>query len=218
VAIRYTHIDINNCIKEYLAGKSIKQLSVDNGVSRQVFYRIFRENDIPIRNRSASMFTRMAQTSPEERKRLAFAANEAKRGLANTPEMLEKRAKAGKRFIGMFEQEFIDAISSCGIKCSPQEPFMSYNLDIGCGDIAVEIHTQTASPLSPRFLPKLMNCVNSGKSMIYVWINPTKNILLPECYDNVISILQEFCTNPPIRSKYWVIRGTGELYATGSFD
>ena len=169
---KHTHIDTDYCVKEYFAGKSIKQLAVDNGVSRQVIYRIFRENNIPVRNRSEAMFTRMANTSPEERKRLAFAANKAKRGLANTPEMLEKRAKAGKRFIGKFEQEFIDKFLEIGIDIVPQQPFMSYNLDIGCGDIAVEIHTQTASPLSPRFLPKLMNCVNSGKSMLYVWINP----------------------------------------------
>ena len=88
-----THINANDCIKEYFAGKSIKQLAVDNGVSRQVIYRIFRENDVPVRNRSEAMFTRMANTTFEERQRLAFAANEAKRGLANTPEMLEKRAK-----------------------------------------------------------------------------------------------------------------------------
>ena len=213
-----THINANDCIKEYFAGTSIQQLAIDNGVSRQVIYRIFRENDVPVRNRSEAMFTRMANTTFEERQRLAFAANEAKRGLANTPEMLEKRAKAGKRFIGKFEQEFINAISSAGIHNIPQEPFMSYNLDIGCGNIAVEIHTQTGSPLTPKFLPKLMNCVNSGKSMIYVWINPRKDIVLPECYENVVSIIQQFRSNPPVSSKDWVIRGTGELYATGSFD
>lgn len=215
---KYTRINADDCINEYFAGKSIKQLAVDNGVSRQVIYRIFRENAVPVRNRSEAMFTRMANTTFEERQRLAFAANEAKRGLANTPEMLEKRAKAGKRFIGKFEQEFIDAISSAGIPTVPQEPFMSYNLDIGCGDIAVEIHTQTASPLTPKYLTKLMNCVNSGKSMIYVWIDPRRDVLLPTCYENVIAIIQEFYSNPPVRSKYWVIRGTGELYATGSFD
>lgn len=213
-----TDINIDDCINEYLAGKSIKQLAVDNGVSRQVIYRIFRENTVPVRNRSEAMFTRMAHTTFEERQRLAFAANEAKRGHANTPEMLNKRAKAGNRFIGKFEQEFIDAISSAGIDTIPQEPFMSYNLDIGCGDIAVEIHTQTASPLTPRFLTKLMNCVNAGKSMVYVWIDPRKDIVLPVCYENVISIIQQFRSNPPARSKYWVVRGTGELYATGSFD
>ena len=218
MARRYTNINVDNCINEYLGGKSIKQLAVDNGVSRQVIYRIFRENAVPVRNRSEAMFTRMANTTFEERQRLAFAANEAKRGLANTPEMLEKRAKAGKRFIGKFEQEFIDAISSAGIPNIPQEPFMSYNLDIGCGNIAVEIHRHTDSPLAPRHIKKVMNCINAGKSMLYVWINPTKNILLPECYDNVISIIQQFRSNPPVGSKYWVIRGTGELYATGSFD
>ena len=126
--------------------------------------------------------------------------------------------KAGKRFIGKFEQEFIEAISFAGIPNIPQDPFLSYNLDIGCGDIAVEIHRHTDSPLAPRHIKKVMNCINAGKSMLYVWINPTKNILLPECYENVVSIIQQFRSNPPVRSKYWVIRGTGKLYATGSFD
>ena len=218
MAIRRANFDTNHMIEEYLSGKSIKQLALEHGFSRQVVYRVLRQNNIHIRGRSESMYVRMAQTPPEERKRLALAANEAKRGLANTPEMLHKRALAHKRFIGEFEQEFIDALSNAGIPVIPQEPFLSYNFDIGCGDIAVEIHTQTASPLSPRFIKKLMDCVKAGKSMLYVWINPQHVVLTGDCYKNVISIVQEFRRNPPARSKYWVIRGTGELYASGSFD
>ena len=218
MAIRRTDFNADNLVKEYLSGKSIKQLASDYGFSRQVVYRVLRQNNIHIRGRSESMYVRMAQTPPEERKRLASAAHEAKRGRANSPEMLHKRAQAGKRFIGKFEKEFCDALSSAGIPVIPQEPFLSYNFDIGCGDIAVEIHTKTASPLSTSFIKKLMDCVKAGKSMLYVWINPQHVVLTEDCYKNVISIVQEFRRNPPARSKYWVIRGTGELYASGSFN
>ena len=218
MTIRRTNFDIDHMIEEYLSGKSIKQLAFEHGFSRQVVYRVLRQNSIPIRGRSEAMYVRMAQTSPQERKRLALAANEAKRGLANSPEMLHKRALAHKRFIGKFEQEFAYALSTSGIPIIPQEPFLSYNLDIGCGDIAVEIHTQSAGPLSSKFIKKLMDCVKSGKSMLYVWIDPRGAAPTSTCYQNVISIVQAFRRDPPSRSKYWVVRGTGELYASGSFD
>lgn len=218
MAQRQTGFDADNLVSRYLDGTSVKQLANDFGFSRSVVYRILRERGIPARNRSEAMYVRMAHTSKEERQRLASAAHEAKRGKANTPEMLHKRALAHKRFIGMFESEFIEAIKNSGIPVTPQEPFLSYNLDIGCGDIAVEIHRHTDSPLAPHHINRLMNCVNAGKSMLYVWISPCKNIVTDICYKQVITILKTFRSNPPSRSKYWVIRGTGELYASGSFD
>jgi hypothetical protein len=212
------NLDVDYIVSEYLAGKSVKALAEELHVARRAIGLRLKNSGITPRNRSESMYNRMNHTSPEERKRLAEAANKAKRGKPNTPEMLHKRALARKRFIGMFEQEFIDAISAAGIPVVPQEPFLSYNLDIGCGDIAVEIHTQTYSPLAARYVKKLMNCVNAGRSMIYVWINPQRIDLTDACYQQVIAIIKAFRSDPPARSKYWVVRGTGELYATGSFD
>lgn len=215
---KITTLDTNNIINEYLAGKSVLYLARQNHVCRQVIQRILTENNITIRNRSQSMYVRMAHTPTDERKRLAHAANVAKRGSRNTPEMLHKRALAHQRRIGIFEQEFIDALSNAGINVTPQEPFLSYNLDLGCGNIAVEIHTHTASPLSANYVKKLMNCVNSGKSMIYVWISPRHLIVDTACYNKVISLIQEFSFNPSSIGQYWVIRGTGEIYAHGTFN
>lgn len=211
-------IDIDDLIRKYNSGKSVKALANEFGVSRCAIVKRLNDSGIKQRNRSESMFLRMSQTPPDQRKALALAANIAKRGRPNTPEMLHKRALAHKRFIGAFEQEFIDAITNAGIPNIPQEPFMSYNLDIGCGDIAVEVHTQKASPLTAKFIKKIVDCVNAGKSMIYVWISPNNFTVSPACYDNVVTLINEFRSNPPSKSKYWVIRSTGELYASGSFD
>ena len=218
MASKITNIDTNYIIQEYLAGKSNKRLAEEIGVSRQVIYRVLKNAQIHIRNGSESMYIRMAQTSADERKRLTNAANITKRGSHNSSEMLHKRALAHQRRIGKFEQEFIDALDKANISNTPQEPFLSYNLDIGCGNIAVEIHTQSASPLSSKFIKKLMDCVHAGKSMVYVWIDPRKDIVFPECYDKVISIIQRSCRNPSSISQYWVVRGTGEIYASGTFN
>ena len=215
---KITSLDTNNIIKEYLSGKSVLYLARQNHVCRQVIQRILTENNVAIRNRSQSMHTRMANTPLDERKRITHSANVAKRGSHNTPEMLHKRALAHQRRIGVFEQEFIDALSNAGMKVTPQEPFLSYNLDLGCGNIAVEIHTQIASPLSSHHVKKLMNCVNAGKSMIYVWISPRHLIVDNACYDKVIALVQEFSRNPSPISQYWVVRSTGEVYAQGTFN
>lgn len=215
---KITSLNTNNIIEEYLSGKSVLYLARQNHVCRDVICRILTENNVAIRNRSQSMYVRMAHTPTDERKRLAHAANIAKRGSHNTPEMLHKRALAHQRRIGVFEQEFIDALSNAGINVTPQEPFLSYNLDLGCGNIAVEIHTQLASPLTTKFVKKLMNCVNAGKSMIYVWISPRHLVVDSACYDKVIALVQEFSRNPSSISQYWVVRSTGEIYAQGTFN
>lgn len=213
-----TNIDIDDLIRKYNSGRSVKSLAEEFGVSRSVIVHRLHSVGVTQRNRSESMFLRMSQTPQEERKRLAKAAQDARRGNHNSPEMLHKLALAKKRFVGVFEAEFINAITSAGIDVIPQEPFLSYNLDISCGDIAVEIHTQIASPLSSRYIQRLMQCVKAGKNMIYVWIPPRHLVVSDMCYKNVVSLIQSIRMNPPARSKYWVIRSTGELYATGSFD
>ena len=217
-SLRNNSVDADDIVRRYLAGESVNKLADRFGVSRQVIYCRLRHANVHIRNRSESMFTRMEQTSPEERKRLTEAANKAKRGKANTPEMLAKRARAQKRFIGKFEQEFIDALDNAKIPVFPQEPFLSYNLDIGCGNVAMEIHTQTAGPLTAKFIKKLVECVHSGKNMVYVWISPRNPVVLDACYENVVALIKSVRANPPATAQYWVIRSTGETYASGSFD
>jgi hypothetical protein len=161
----------------------------------------------------------MSQTPPEERQRLAAAAHKAKRGYVNSDETKHKMALAKNKRSGVFESQFIMFLRLAGIPVIPQEPFLAYNLDIGCGDVAVEIHHQTASPLSTHYIKKLMNCVNAGKSMVYVWINPQRpQIIAPECYTKVIALVKSLRMNPPARGQYWVIRCTGETYASGSFN
>lgn len=217
-APRRNDFDIDDLINRYLSGESCKSLANSFGFSRQVVYRVLRNAGITPRNRSQAMFVRMQQTSPEERQRISHNAHEARRGRKNTPDMLHKVAIAKIKRIGAFENEFINALENSGIETHPQQPFLSYNLDIGCGNVAVEIHTQVASPVSKNFIKKLVECVHSGMNMIYVWISPRHMNVTDACYNKVVSLVQSCRANPPAITQYWVVRSTGEIYATGSFD
>lgn len=210
-------VDTDYIISEYLSGKSVKALAADIGHSRQVVYRVLRNAGIATRNRSESMYVRMSQTSPEERQRLAAAAHEAKRGYVNSPETRHKMALARNKRVGAFEQEFIDALTNAGIETTPQQPFLAYNLDIGCGNVAVEIEVAHGNPLRvPKTFKRIMECLDAGMNMIYVAI-PSKTSVIPDaCYEQVISLVKECRRNPPTRCKYWMIRSTGEIYACGS--
>jgi hypothetical protein len=211
-------LDVDYIVSEYLSGKSVKALAGELHVARHAIALRLKNSGITPRNRSESMYNRMAQTPPEERQRLAEAAHEAKRGYTNSPETRHKMALCKNKRSGAYESEFIAALENAGIPVVPQEPFLAYNLDIGCGDIAVEIHTQTANPLTSNFIKKLMECVNAGKNMVYVWITPHNPVVTDACYQQVVSIVKAFRADPPARSKYWVVRRTGEIYASGSFD
>jgi hypothetical protein len=211
-------VDVDYIVNEYLAGKSVKALAEELHIARHAIALRLKNRGITPRNRSESMFNRMAQTSPEERQRLASAAHEAKRGYVNSPETRHKMALCKNKRSGMFELEFITHLAAAGVPVVHQEPFLAYNLDIGCGPVAVEIHTQTSSPLAERFIKKLMECIKAGKHMVYVWINPQRVTVTDSCYENVVALVQSIRANPPAKGKYWVVRGTGELYASGSFD
>lgn len=212
-------INTNNVINEYLSGKSVKQLASDFGCSRQVIYRVLRNANIIPRNRSESMFLRMAQTSKEERQRLTSAAHQAKKGYINSPETRHKMALARNKRIGIFEADFINRLVASGINVTPQEPFLAYNLDIGCGNVAVEIHTQTCSPLSKNHIKKLMECTKAGKAMVYVWLDPRCGRSPSDlCYNEVVSLVKLASSDPSFSGKYWVVRRTGEIYACGTFN
>lgn len=214
-----TPINTDYIVSEYNSNKSVNALAKELNVSRNVILQRLHAKGIKQRNRSEAMLLRMSEMSCEERKHLVSAANNAKRGKPNTPEMLHKRALAGKRFIGKFEQEFYDALTNAGIPVIRQEPFLSYNLDLGCGNIAVEIHTQGGIPTNkPHTLKRIVECLHAGKNMLYVAIPPTTTTISDSCYQQVIAIVQACRTNPPIKCQYWVIRSTGKIYATGGFD
>ena len=213
-----TIVDCGNIISEYNSGKSVKQLAADNGCSRSVICRVLRDAEITPRNRSESMYVRMANTLPEERSRLTAAAHEAKRGYVNSPETRHKMALARNKRVGVFENGFIAALKNAGIPVFPQQPFLAYNFDIGCGNVAVEIEVcHGLIEGNTKFMKRIMECLHAGMNMIYVAITSKRTVIPDACYNQVIALVEACRRNPPAQCQYWVVRSTGELHSTGTF-
>ena len=215
---RVRDFDTNDVIDAYLGGESEKAIATRIGHSRNVVARVLRDAGVERRNRSDSMYVRMGKLTPEERRCNALAAHSARRRSHDAPETLARRARSKSRRVGRFEHEFCDALSAAGLSIEPQRPFLSYNLDIGCGNVAVEVHVKSSNPLSGTQGKKAMNCLHAGLNMVYVWISPTDPVVTDSCYAEVVSIAKALCSDPSARGEYRVVRGTGKLYAAGRLD
>lgn len=212
-------LDETDIINLYLNGSSIKKLSLDFKVSRQVIYRILREAKISIRGRSESMFIRMGQTSFDERVKLVKKANEVKRGKPANEESLQKSALTKERTLSKLGKEeviFSEWLNEFGIKGVLQKAFGRYNIDIAVKPVAVEILFNPAEPLSrANDVRKIKYIGENNWSIIYVWIS-RNHFITKECAQYVASLIKKIKRNPSLRCKYWVVRGSGELYSTNS--
>lgn len=143
--------DIPTLYARHLAGESILALSKSEGVSRITLNRWFERFGLEYRNRSEGASVRMAALSPEGRRELTAAAQDARRGQIETVEIKARRA-LGRRDtrIGMFEVELIEKIRSFGFDVQGQYPVGPYNVDLALPELAVAVEIYSTHPSVPR--------------------------------------------------------------------
>lgn len=209
-------------VKLYQKGKSVKALAKQFNVSRNVIYRYLSESNIPTRNRSESMYIRMAQTPLVERQRLVKKAHDAIRGRVVDIKEGVMRANAREKtlqYVGKWEADFVNELRKNNISVIPQKAIHIYNIDIFTPpSICMEIACFKTNPFfRKQFRTRCIYLLNSGFNIIIVWINKGPPDIA-SCTDYLISKIQSIQWNPAIRSQYWVIRGSGKFVARGSCD
>lgn len=210
-------LDTQRVVRRYLSGESEKAVAGSLGVSRQVIRRVLLESGITPRNRSDAMFTRMANTSPDERSRLSAAAHDAVRGMKRTDAEMEARARVAQRIdyrVSPLEGELAELLRMRGVETVPQLAVGRYNLDLAAWPVAVEVHHTAAHPMvayGGRGIERTMYLADRGWRTLYIWINPrTKVKFTDRCADEVVSLLNLAESDPSVFGEYRVIRGTGE--------
>lgn len=134
--------DEDSAIFQVLSGKSVKRVASEFCVPRSSIVKAMKSRGLRQPNRSEGMFRRMAETSREERSRLASFANEAARGRKATLQEREKAAKTVSERLSNqspLEIEFAKMLDAIGVKSIPQCQIGPYNSDLACGDVAVEV-------------------------------------------------------------------------------
>lgn len=207
---RVKNIPQDELIELFINGMSVKALAEKFGVSRSVITNRLIKNGIKPRNRSESMFNRMAHASVEERKNITHKANLATRGKSANRKRLVKGAitRVNKpKFIGFGEEELKNSLIKIGFDVVSQLAFDIYNIDLVVnGNIAVEVKIGCTNPLRiKKHVVKTEKLINSGYGV--VWICATSRESFIANLGNFISFLNVFCSNPSSIGKYRVISG-----------
>jgi transposase-like protein len=215
------NVPVSKIIADYESGVSMKQLAKRYGICRDVIYRRFAESGITPRNRSESMYLRMKQSTPEERSKLAANAHEVIRN--KPPEFHQanaiKQAISKQRTrskVGIFEDIVIDALK----ELNPiwQLAIGPYNIDIACGNIAIEIHNNWRNPHAyPFYTKRIKYLLECGWNVVYIKLGESVLIDKPTL-NKIVSVCKSASLNPSGRCEYWMIRGTGEFIASGCMD
>lgn len=208
----------------YLCGVSVKELAQRFGVSRTVIKHRLKASGLVVRDRSEAMLVRMANTSPEERSRLASAAHEAARGRVK-PEAEKIRAARTRqeRRTNASDQEllFAEWLKGRGIKVTPQLAIGPYNTDIGTDSVAVEIYGggwHSAGDHAQRSPQRFRYLLDRGLTIVVIWTDKRRYPLGIKAADYVASLIEQSSSDPTMRGKYWVIRGDGQEVAAGETD
>lgn len=202
---------------------SIKQLARKYGVCRDVIYRRLKEAGITPRNRSESMYLRMSQTPLEERIKLAAHANDTVRNMPAEfhkgnaiKQAISKQRNLSK--IGILEETFIKALDEVGMNPVWQQACGPYNIDIACGNIAIEIHNSPRHPHTyPFYVKRIEYLLKRGWTVVYIKFG--QGVTIDETTLNkIVTVCKAASFYPAECAEYWMVRGTGEFLAAGCLN
>lgn len=196
--------------ERFLAGESVKSLATAYGRKRSHIALCLADHGIRPRNRSEGMYARMANTSREERLRLAAKAHEATRNAppefhrANAEKQaLRKQATLSK--VGAGEPEMLQWLRERGHEGVPQLPCGVYNIDIAVGALAVEVHVNPSNPHArPFYQKRIKHLLRSGFDVLYVKVTKQRP-LTAAAADYAVAFLEARRRNPAAPREYRVV-------------
>lgn len=160
-----------------------------------------------------------------ERFRAYGASRKGKAGAPRTDLQLDRRAAAHERAllkVSPVALTFRDMLSTRGLPAILEKAAGRYNIDIAAGRIAVEVHRYSFNPLGPTRLRERKRThylCNRGWLVCYVWVRPADSFLLTDnAADYVVALAEAAERTPSLAGEYRVVRGSGELFATGRGD
>lgn len=202
-------------------GISVLKMASVLGVSRPTIVRCIKELGLDIRGGSEANKIRFAKCSRDYIQKLTKKAHDAVRGKKRTCEELVYRAIIHQfnpdRF-GKLEKFAHSRLCGMGFNAIHQRPCYVYNLDVGVGPVAVEIHNATGNPMMvPRLRKRIIQLAHLGIATIYIKVFDAETIS-SSAFDYVATFIDEFSAHPTGRCEYRVIHSDGYLESRDSFD
>lgn len=212
---KYSNIS-KGIVSDHISGMSINAISVKYGIIRSTAKKIVEYSGYKTRNRSESMCQRMADTTFEERQKLASAANKSVKGRLKSDDWLIKQANTKAitlSKIGRGERQVQKWIEDFGYNVTPQGVVYKFNIDILFGNVAVEVHSTSAYPHTiPSLVDRAVYLLNSGYDVLYIH-KGRYDLTDRSCADYAISMFEFRRSYPSAGCEYRVIGRDGDLIA-----
>ncbi len=219
--------NLDDLIDRYLAGASIKQLSDESGIGRNVLTRRFGLHDVPLRGRSEAerLKWRSIKTDRSAVVRQCGAAWAARTG--NRDPLSRKIARARTAYenligarIGAWEPELAAHLSSAGLDVRRQYPIGPYNVDLSLhpSRIAVEVFAcKIAGQVSAK-RKRLEYIFDQGWRVVLVWLPKRSAPDLSAVAEKLVSLAKLKRGKPAASGQYGVIDGQAEAVPGRRFD
>lgn len=212
---------VNFCAR-YVAGEGLESLTHELGIGWTTGTKILKAGGVIIRTHAEAQILWRIRVGPERRKEITRKANASLRGTKMESKLAKRmavcRAKALEKtgsFIGVFEEEIALGLQMVGYSPVKQKAVGPYNIDIAIGTVAVEVVRTPNSPFAdPHIRKRTKKLIESNWAVIQVWVTRIENPDIPAILKQLVSLLQFLQRNKSSRRKYWVVRGTGELFLT----
>ncbi len=220
---KITLVNANDMIRRYVAGESEYALANSLHVARECIRRHLIHGGITPRGCSDAALVRASKMSPEARSAQAAAAHVAATG-RRKPFEESCRIAQGRELHGNSisdnERFFRNLLTERGIETIPQKAIGPYNCDLGAFPVAVEIfgghwhwYGYHARVTDKRF----RYILNAGYHILVV-ADYGRVPICEATADYAVTYIESMRSDPSARREYRVIRGAGELIASGSVD
>lgn len=210
-------------VADFKRGDSVNALAAQHSATRPAINRVLTKHGVEKRNRSEGMYARMAQASTEERLALSVAAHVAATGRNPSEAEMLLRAQTRERKgwterTSLRERQLHAWLKEFGHDATVEKAIGRYNVDFALPPVAVELlgggwHLQRRAWHKQRG----KQIIDAGWSLIFVW-SDAKNVISRNAALEIVAIAEEARRNPSTIGEYWVVRGDGEILATGRPD
>jgi transposase len=206
--------DLDDLVRLNESGKTTKEIAVIYGVHVNTVRRWFSRNGLAARRDLGGS----RGLSAERRREIGLKITKAQMGKRRSLTAKIRKAETCERLqlhISPVETLLADMLRERGIPLIQQKAIGPYNVDIATGAVAVEVfgggwHNTRREGERLRYL------FDRGWDVVIIWVDARNAPLTPAAAEYVISHLQFRKSNPTAPRCYRVIRGTGQLLATGS--
>ena len=208
--------DIDDLVRTYTDGCSLKKLSDETGIGRGVLLRRFRGLGVKIRGQSEAERLKWSRIKSN---RAAVAAQlsaawTARRGQTDTNAVKRKRSltrSARALNVGAYERDLMDILTTLGYTIKLQFPIGPYNVDLAHEELAIAIEVINGAGVLHNLSADRCDYILDRDWAMLIWfIRENTTPLILDAAKQCVAFFNCAGRSPAIAGQYGMIDGHGK--------